>query len=77
MSSDSLGEDEKDGQLGNSRKTKQGDWGYGISRDIGEIACRMSRGYIFRTFPPPHTHTHTHTKPLNKAGGLRDWVPLI
>ena len=73
MSSDSLGEGEKDGQLGNSRKTKQGGWGYWISRGIGEIARRMSRGYIFRTSPSPHTHT----KPLNKARGLGDWVPLI
>ena len=36
ISSDSLGKGKKDGQLGNSRKTKQGGWGYRISRGIGE-----------------------------------------
>ena len=27
------------------KKTKQGGWGYGISRGVKEIACGISRGY--------------------------------
>ena len=44
ISSNSLRRGDRDGHLGNSRKKKQGDRGYGISRDIEEIASGISRG---------------------------------